>query len=342
MHDLARRRSLLLVRPLPRARARAPRACSRHARRSPSTPSCRPRSAGCPSSSCPARTRSSRDARRGRDRRRELVQSYMTWDEDNRRSLRASVARRANNARSIREVVSLEAVADSQRASTSGSSGPTARDDYDASTATSFYRRVRASGRQLCARPAAEHDAARHAARLHLARRAARARSGQTARVARRAPPRAHDPAGPQHQVVDTALWLSLLRACSGFRAVHEAPPGGSAAPAVAAFLILEPSVPARSIRYWRRRRPSTGSAAIRPPGAAPPPGPQTPARFGELDEWLARADAVRSIEGPRSTRSLTHIVDETAARVRGPRRRSSSRGWPRAPPRSRPRSSVD
>jgi uncharacterized alpha-E superfamily protein len=54
---------------------------------------------------------------------------------------------------------------------------------------------------------------------------------------------------GAPHAVLETALWLSLLRACSGFEAFMKRSRGKVTGPAVAAFLILEPRFP-RSVRY--------------------------------------------------------------------------------------------
>ena len=54
---------------------------------------------------------------------------------------------------------------------------------------------------------------------------------------------------GAPHAVLETALWLSLLRACSGFEAFMKRSRGKVTGPTVAAFLILEPRFP-RSVRY--------------------------------------------------------------------------------------------
>jgi len=54
---------------------------------------------------------------------------------------------------------------------------------------------------------------------------------------------------GAPHAVLETALWLSLLRACSGFEAFMKRSRGKVTGATVAAFLILEPRFP-RSVRY--------------------------------------------------------------------------------------------
>src|SRR5262249_15535974 len=113
-----------------------------------------------------------------------------------------------------------------------------------------------------------------------------------------------------RHQVVETALWLSLLRACSGFEPFMKRNQGRVSGPAVGSFLILEPAFP-RSIRYGVHAA-FDRLCSIRPPGAPKLPGAETQARLGELDEWL-RQQTVESIEG-RIHEVLTHVVDEIAA----------------------------
>ena len=64
----------------------------------------------------------------------------------------------------------------------------------------------------------------------------------------RHAPPHAGG-AGAQHQIVQTALWLSLLRSCSGFDAFMRQHRGRVSRSEVVAFLFFEPRFP-RSLRY--------------------------------------------------------------------------------------------
>src|SRR6185436_14658890 len=117
-----------------------------------------------------------------------------------------------------------------------------------------------------------------------------------------------------QHQVVETALWLSLLRACSGFEPFMKRNQGRVTGQAVAAFLILESAFP-RSIRYGVHAA-FDRLCSIRPPGAEKLPGAETQARLGELDGWL-RQHTPASIEG-RVHDVLTHLVDEIAAVCNG------------------------
>jgi len=86
-------------------------------------------------------------------------------------------------------------------------------------------------------------------------------------------------------EVVETSLWLSLLRSCSGFEPFMKRHQGRVTGRAVAAFLLLERSFP-RSVRY------SVSEArarleAIRPPSHHDLPGGRALLRLGALDAWL-------------------------------------------------------
>src|SRR5205814_3847835 len=88
-------------------------------------------------------------------------------------------------------------------------------------------------------------------------------RVGQTARtldmhhhtMAREA---AHQPGGPvlateaPGQIVEVALWLSLLRACSGYEAFVKKSRGRVTAQSVVSFLLFDTQFP-RSLRYCLR-----------------------------------------------------------------------------------------
>jgi uncharacterized alpha-E superfamily protein len=106
------------------------------------------------------------------------------------------------------------------------------------------------------------------------------------------------------HDIVKVALWLSLLRACSGAEAFMKRHQGRVSAQAVVAFLLFEGSFP-RSLRYclnssqgllrriWPTERPSTA----------------------RLDQLLRHLEAHE--EGIAVTdihALLTHIVDESTA----------------------------
>jgi len=174
----------------------------------------------------------------------ELVQAYLTRDEKNSVSLIRSIGAARENARSIREVISLEVwqvvnelhvflASEEARAMYEG--------DRDA-----LYARVQRStqlGLGLL-RSTMLHDAPLDFVWLGVLLE----RVGQTARLLD-VQHHALVAEGAPHAVLETALWLSLLRACSGFEAFMKRSRGRVTGPAVAAFLILEPRFP-RSVRY--------------------------------------------------------------------------------------------
>ncbi len=185
-------------------------------------------------------------------------------------------------------------------------------------------RHVRAAPRRLLparapldparARPAALDDAARRAARLHVARRAARARRPDRAH-ARRPPPRVHEPTAAAEradEVVETALWLSLLRALSGFEPFMKRAAGRISSEAVARVPDLGDRVPALD----RVLRPLGARPAVRTsarPSAHELPGGEALERLRVLDAWV-RARAPE----PLARRQRPRAAD--ARRRRGPR----------------------
>jgi uncharacterized alpha-E superfamily protein len=237
----------------------------------------------------------------------ELVEGYMTWDTENLTSIQCSVRAARENARSIREVVSLE-VWESVNEMHLWMGSPQARAQYE-SNRYGFYRQMRHAA-QLCMGLLAAtmlHESPLDFAWLGITLE----RVGQTARILdvhHHTLTRYADP----NQIVDTALWLALLRACSGFEPFVKRHPGGAVtASAVAAFLVLEPKFP-RSVRFavhsaYKRL------AEIRPPADYYLPGGQSLERLHVLDVWLQRK-SLESLDPAIVHDLLTHVVDETAA----------------------------
>jgi uncharacterized alpha-E superfamily protein len=109
------------------------------------------------------------------------------------------------------------------------------------------------------------------------------------------------------HPVLETALWLSLLRACSGFEAFMKRNRGKVSGAAVAAFLILEPRFP-RSVRYCvtaSRER----LASIIDDGELT--GTRARGQLEALERFLSDTGP---LEGARVHDVLTHIVNEVHA----------------------------
>jgi uncharacterized alpha-E superfamily protein len=244
----------------------------------------------------------------GADRDGETVQRFMTWDEDNLTCIERSIASARENARSIREVVSLEGW-ESTNELYLWMQSPEARASFEKDR-FGFYRHIR-RGVQLVLgllRSTMLHDAPLDFIWLGVMLE----RIGQTARVLDVHHHFFRNLAGLE-EVVETALWLSLLRSCSGFEPFMKRNQGAVTAESVARFLIFEPAFP-RSLRFCLDAAAGRFLREIRPETAeaSPPPGAQTAARLGALTAWLH----ARSQEPlPADVHDLlTHVVDETAA----------------------------
>ena len=239
----------------------------------------------------------------------EAVSRYMTWEEDNLTSLVQSIGAIRENARSIREVLSLEAWETTNELylwmTSPGPEGGRAEYDKDR---YAFYRHIRRAV-QLCLgllRSTMLHDTPLDFIWLGVMLE----RVGQTARVLD-VHHHAFTNLPSRQEVVETALWLSLLRACSGFEPFMKRNQGKVTAEAVAAFLVFEHDFP-RSIRFCLDAAHSRFFEHLRPSDQPSLPGAETAARLGALAAWLRQ----RSEEPMPSDIHdlLTHVVDETAA----------------------------
>jgi uncharacterized alpha-E superfamily protein len=235
----------------------------------------------------------------------EKVQHFMTWEEQNFSSLQASVSAARENARAIREVVSLECWEVINELYLWMRSEE-ARTEY-AQHRYGFYRHIRRAAQLgLGLFPNTMlHDAPLDFIWLGVQLE----RVGQTARVLdvhhhafKRLP--------TKHLVVETSLWLSLLRICSGFEAFMKRNQGKVTGDAVASFLLFEPAFP-RSIRHCLEAAHRL-LTEFHPAGAPGLPGTETVARCNALLERL-RPDALSQ---PDATIHglLTQVVDGTAA----------------------------
>lgn len=234
----------------------------------------------------------------------ELVQRYLARDLDNPVSIVRSVAAARENARSIREVIAQEVWEVINELHLWLGSGA-ADGDY-AGHRHGFYRRVRNSSQLLLGllRSTMLHDTPLDFIWLGMLLE----RTGQTARLLD-----VHHHALTQlstHQVIETALWLSLLRACSGFEPFMKRYQGRVADGAVASFLILEHRFP-RSIRYCVRAAYER-LCAIRPPPDAHLPGGRSLESLHALDAWVDALTPQDLSGGIHPV--LTHVVDEVTS----------------------------
>ncbi len=155
----------------------------------------------------------------------ELVQEYMTWAEDNLTCIQFSITAARDNARSIREVLSLEAWQTVNELYL-WIHGPEARAVY-ARSRYDFYRRVRESIQLILGllRSTMLHDTPLDFIWLGVMLE----RVGQTARVLD-VHHHTFTNLPSRNPIVETALWLSLLRACSGFEPFMKRHQAGSPA----------------------------------------------------------------------------------------------------------------
>jgi uncharacterized alpha-E superfamily protein len=246
------------------------------------------------------------DFRRGRGESAladgEEVQRYLAWDEDCTVSLRRTVTAARENARSIREVLSGETW-EALNELHLWLGGAAAQIEWRGHR-DGFYRRVR-QGTQLVLgllRSTMLHDTALDFIWLGVLLE----RTGQTARLVD-----VHHhafTAEAAHQVVETALWLMLVRACSGLEPFMKAHAGHVTGQAVARFLVGEARFP-RSITYCVRSAYER-LCAIRPLGDDALPGAGALARLGALDAWVRALP----VDAAGLHEALTHVVDEIAA----------------------------
>lgn len=233
----------------------------------------------------------------------EAVQRFMVWDEDNGVSLFRSIAGARWNASSIREVLSLEAweavnelhlwIRDA------------AAEAQYAHHRDAFYRQVRRSTQLTLGllRSTMLHDEPLDFVWLGVLLE----RVSQTARMLD-VHHHAFTNLPRRHELVETALWLSLLRALSGSEAYMKRAAGRISSEAVARFLISEDAFP-RSIAYCVHSAYDR-LCDIRPPDAHDLPGGVSLERLRVLDTWVtARRKEPLAGEGVHDL--LTHVVDE-------------------------------
>jgi uncharacterized alpha-E superfamily protein len=246
----------------------------------------------------------------------EAVQSYMTWDRENLVSLRSSINGARESARVIRDVLSLEAWEEVNELYLWLGSAEAQR--LYRENREQFYRRVRKATQLVLGlvRSTMLHDTPMS----FLWMGAMLERMAQTARIldmhhhTLTLEPSLETPGEAvkmrtAHQIVEVALWLSLLRACSGYEAFVKKVRGRVTARAVVSFLLFDTQFP-RSLRYCLRSARKILQDIW--PASAVSVGRRAQARLDELGAWLdGRATA---LEPAGVHQVLTHVVDETAA----------------------------
>jgi uncharacterized alpha-E superfamily protein len=234
----------------------------------------------------------------------DVVQRYMTWAPENAVSIRNSIWGARESARSIREVLSLD-IWQATNELYLWFVGEEAQRLF-AQDRDEIYRHIRRST-QLnlgLVRSTMLHDTPMDILWLGVLLE----RIGQTARILDMHHYLLDDDGSGKHQIVQTALWLSLLRTCSGFEAFMRVHKGRVTGAEAVDFLLFEERFP-RSLRYCVRSALGLMRRIWPAPAAA---SAQLPLRrLAALDAWLERQQeglAASSIHD-----LLTHVVDEAA-----------------------------
>ena len=236
----------------------------------------------------------------------EIVQAYMTWDSENLVSLQSSVRAARESARVIRDVLSLETWEEVNELYIWLGSEAASR--LYTENREQFYRQVRRSTQLVLGlvRSTMLHD--RPMSFLWLG--VMLERVGQTARILDMNHHTMNLESASKHQIVEVALWLSLLRACSGYEAFVKKSQGRATAKAVTSFLVFDKQFP-RSLRYCLHAARKILSE-IWPEAAAGGIGGKSYGRSNTLTDWLDSREAPFSPAGLHAT--LTRVVDDTAA----------------------------
>ncbi len=235
----------------------------------------------------------------------DKVQYLLVWDEQCWVSLVRSVGAARENARSVREVLSgdvWETVNELYLYLQDDLGRQTWLDRRD-----DFYRRVRQMTQLALGlmRSTMLHDTALDFIWLGVMLE----RTNQTARlldVHHHAFAAAEGQERRAHQVIETAVWLTLLRACSGLEPFMKSHSGRVSPDTVATFLVTDARFP-RSITYSLHAAYER-FAYIRPPEDIGLPGGDALAMLARLDAWVASLpEGLPDLHG-----ILTYIVNET------------------------------
>ena len=134
------------------------------------------------------------------------------------------------------------------------------------------------------------------------------------------------DAASSTHDIVQTALWMSLLRACSGSEAFMKKNQGRVTAQKMVEFLLLSREFP-RSLNYCLR----SSLAILRQIWPDSGSGRASIQTLADLIAWLEAETDHEEFELAEIHRVLTHVVDQTALvcsqvseEIQGPKTRAS------------------
>jgi uncharacterized alpha-E superfamily protein len=228
----------------------------------------------------------------------ERVQEYLTWSLENGVSLANTVRAARDCARNIRDVLSLDAWEATNELYHFLKADATQR--LYREHREELYRNIRRSTQLVLGlvRSTMLHDEPMSFLWLGVMLE----RVGQVARMLdmhHHTMEREH-----AHDIVQVALWLSLLRASSGAQEFMKKHQGRVSAPALVSFLLFEPRFP-RSLRYCLRSSRSI-LRDIWPDADRP-----SVAKLDALLAWLDGEEV--ELQSGSIHALLTHIVDQTS-----------------------------
>jgi uncharacterized alpha-E superfamily protein len=236
----------------------------------------------------------------------ELVQSYLVWDESNPVSIVSALGWARENARTIRETISLEMWETLNAAwlwlERRGTRNLYERDRH------AFY----VSLRDRCflfhgvAQATMLHEDPFEFMRLGTALE----RAGQTARIL----DVKHHAVGPGERGIEMpaegAQWLATLRSCSAVEPFYKRPENTLSGAAVARFLLFDPVFP-RSVRH-NLLRAQNFLALVRPPDGSPV-GKRSEEMLAQTIAHVDQLDPQAQV-GETLHQTLTRVVGDVSA----------------------------
>lgn len=235
----------------------------------------------------------------------DAVQRYLTWDPDDPASIHSCLFAARENARTVRETVSLE-MWDALNSFWIWLSGAGARRMYGRDR-TAFYEEV---GHRCNLFQGVCHNTMLHEEPFDFMRLGLNLeRAGQAARILDLAHHALAREEGAAEGAVDAVEWIAILRSCSAYEPFFKKRSAPLSGPAVAEFLLFERAFPGSVSHALSRARNFLGR--IRPAD-----DPTIGARsMSLLDDLLGEVEGL-DIEGVLSEgihEVLTRIVDRTA-----------------------------
>lgn len=231
----------------------------------------------------------------------EVVQEYMTWNEQNLVSLASSVRAARHCGRNIRDVLSLDAWEEVNELYLWLARESTQK--LYAENREEFYRSVRRSTQLILGlvRSTMLHEEPM----CFLWLGAMLERVGQTARILDMHHHTMEREAA--HEIVGVALWMSLLKACSASEGFVKKNQGRVTAEKMVEFILFEPTFP-RSLLYCLR---AASDLLRRIWSAGESVGRASMARVSALNTWLEAQ--IDDFDLAHVHTVITRVVDDTA-----------------------------